>query len=370
MALEIYQRDYSFEEFLHVIFRVGLPAYSRLKTVCYFTKYRNWDEGEPSLYKLFEKNKVVVEDYGEIKKIKAYYYDRRTNENIEVVFYGRLNPEARVLFCVTIASMTGINRTLDRIARDVLGFYHLPIGAATFDIITDYLIRSDKNTKCTYFSASHSPWSTIEGEVRTKVDRTTIYYGYDGFQSLKELKEFYGVLPKTMRYDVPKYGIFEVKNNGCLTLMSEKDITITRHKLFELSELIIKDVLLRRNVIDSANFSIIPIQTEARIIQVPKNIPWIYKFSKKLKDEYLELLLEGFLEDEFTLFNHAKFEGDSFILSGMIYDEKKHNIFSIHVDNSQIIVAPSKEPQFDSFLRFYETLEYFDPDGKVQLLME
>lgn len=313
MALKISPRDYTFEEFLRAIRLVKLPLYSRLKAVCYFTKYNYWDEGDLSLVTLFEKNNIVIEDYGEIKKINAHYYDRIKDAHIEVVFYGRLDPRVKVLFCITIAGIDDINRTLNRVARDYSGFYYLPIGVATFERTSDFLIQSDSNTKCTYFSASHSPWSTIKGEVRSRIDRTAVYYGDDGFHSLDELKEFYGVLPKVMRYDVPSLGVYEIKNNGCISLSSVKDKELSRQSLIELSDLIIKDVLLRREIIDTANFSIIPIKINEKIINVPKNIPWIYKFSENLKDEYLELLLEGFEEDNFTLFNHTTFEGGSFL---------------------------------------------------------
>ena len=368
LSLKILPKKYALEEFINTILLLKLPPYSRIKILCYFTQYENWIDGNPNLIELLKKNGVMIEDFGEIKKLTAFYVDSRTQEKVEIVFYTRLNPDAKILYCITIASMTGINYTLDRIARNSRGFYFLPIGVYTFNLITNFLLQSDKNTKCTYFSATHSPWSTIEGEVRSRIDRTTIYYGFDGFQSLEELKSFYGVLPKTIRYDVPDYGIFEIKNSGCFTLMGEKIEVESRRMLLKLSEIAIKDVLVKKEVIDAADFSIIPIETESRIIRIPKSTPWIYKFSKELKDEYLDLLINGLIEDEFTLFNYTTFEGGSFILSGMVYDEIKNNIFTIHVDNSKIIVAPSKTPQFDSFLRFYETLEYFDPEGVVQAM--
>ena len=369
MSFRIPSRSYRFDEFIDLVLAQELPSFARFKVGCYLTRWSSWEEKAPSLEMILEKNGIRVEDLGEIKRLVASYRDRITKDTVTAVFYAYLSPETKLLICITDEKAEAFEETLDNVSRYSTGFYHMFIGNSTFNYISHKIVEMDPQNQCTYFSARYLPSLMKKSEFRPDRRRTLVYYAPDGdgLEALKELRQFYGVLPRVMRFRLIDLGIFEIKSTGLFTLWSEGGTLEARKKLLDLASMTLENVLKIRKIIETSEYKLVPVKTDERIFEVPRLTPWIINFSKSLNDEQIGLLFEILDAEDFTLFNYGKATENSFRVNGMVIDRNKHNLFTIDISNRQIIVAPYGEMVFDSFLRFYQmVVERLDPESEIK----
>ncbi len=358
LTLNIPKRDYLVDDFINKI-KVDRNI-KDFKILCYFTRYDSWTKGVPNLIDLFSFYNISLETYGEITKLVASY----TNEYkqiINVEYFAYLNPETRILYCITDAISEDIRRTLERMATKSIGFYYVPVLSSTFNIISDMLNNRYEKVRCTYFTAHHSPQYRIKGDIRSDVNRTIQYYGVDGFQCMEELKQFYGMMPRTIRYNVSGLSSYEISVKGRFWKRGKGISVSSKSLLFDIVDVAVNDLLRRRNIIDESKLTYVSIQTENKSFNLPQLVPLIVEFTDTLDDSYLDAFVEHIERNNFTFYNYTQNYEGSFVFSGMVYDDNKNDIFSIHVDNEKIIIAPTEENQFDTFFHFYEVIEQFDP---------
>lgn len=169
-----------------------------------------------------------------------------------------------------------------------------------------------------------------------------------------------------MRYKIPDFGNYEIKSTGYFTLMNMDRPGPAIRYLLKLVELTSLSILLARKIIESSDFTLIPIRTEKKIFKIPKLTPWAIKFGKKLDIKDANYLMESLVGSGYTVFNYVLAEG-SLRLNGLVLDEKKLKIFTIDLDDERMIIAPREKTSFDVFLRFYAMLvDNFDPQAKVE----
>jgi hypothetical protein len=366
MPFEIPKRQYTFEEFKYIIQSMRLPPNARFKIACYFTWYKSWEGGEESLERVLSKKKIQVEDFGEIKRLRTSYKPKDFDKPVEIEFYAYLYPDTKLLICMTDAETEGIEKTLDRIARDTIGFSFFFINTSTFDYISKEITEKDKDNCCIYFSARYLDSYKNASEIRPSVGRTIQYYGMDGLEAVKELRTSYGVLPTIMRFKIVDIGAFDVKYTGLFTIDSSIDDKMAREEALSLVNETLNYVLRQKRIIESSGYWLIPVKTEKKTFEVPRVIPWIINFSKPIEDEDRKLLSKILEKEGFTLYNSLDKTGGSFTLSGMVIDLSRFCLFTVDISNNQIIVAPYVEPIFDSFMNFYQAiLEKYDADATI-----
>ncbi len=320
----------------------------------------------PSLARIFRQRGFLVEPMGEVFRLSASYFDHNLRKRQVATFYVYLNPETKLLLCFTDEKTEAIDQTIGEVAETSVGIYFMFISPKVFDEIRLRITSDFPDSTCWYFSAKHVAQFARKGETRPFIDRTIIYFGDDALQTLQEIEQFYGASPRIMRYRVPDLGNFEVKSSGYFTLMNPINPRKAIEYLLNLVQLASLNVLRARKIIESSDFVLIPMQTEQKIFEVPKLIPWVIKFGKKLDFKDANYLMESLVANGFTLFNYVLAEG-SLRLNGLVIDEKKLKIFTVDIDDEKMIVAPREKISFDVFLRFFATLvDNFDPQAHVE----
>ena len=366
--MKIPTREYSVKAFIDELMNVTLPSYQRLKVACFMTSFSKWYDRQKmiNLEDIFGRYGVRIQKLGEIRRLQTKYFDSQIRKSKIAIFYCYLDPSSEMLICFTDEKMEAIEQTLGQIAENSPGFYYTFISFATFNKIKQIILEYEPFAKCTYLSTKYVPQLTMKSQIRPNIEKRIIYYGDDGLETLEELRQYYGVYPTVMRYYIPNMGIYEINCNGIFSLWAEEKMVASRRFLLHLCNVAISEVLRSKKIIETSSYKLIPVETDRKIFKIPKIIPWIIKFSHEIEFIDSESLIEIMSDNNFSLFNEVREKG-SIRLNGLVMDEKKQTIFSIDVDDRRIIVAPTENLSFDSFMRFYKTiLDNFDPNATCE----
>lgn len=366
--MRISEREHTFQSFINELVEVGTEPSERLRVVCYITRHEDWNVESfsvPSLISLLTSNGVEIKNLGNIKKLVAHYRDARTDRLVAVTFFAFLHRDSRLLMCFTNGAKIDVEQTLDRIVERNPGLYYAFIAPSTFAKIEKMLFDAHPSTLIKYFSASRSLQSSLKSEIRPDYERNIEYRGNDGKKVLEELKHAYGVTPRSIHFEIPEYATYQVHNVGHLTIVKGEENA--RRFLMEIVDFAMKDSLLTRKIVESADFQLIPVETQRKVLLFPKLKPWVIRFSVPLGIKEGENLVEALEHNGFDVFNHVLAEG-SLRLNGMIADRIKNTIFTVDANDERMVVAPLREVSFDSFLRFYQTMvESFDPNAACEV---
>jgi hypothetical protein len=344
-----------------------LPPPSRFKVACFLTHFNQWDGDKiPSLRTIFRSRGIRIEKMGQINMLSGWYFDKELRQRKLAAFHAYLNPETRLLLCFTDAKTDAIDQILGNVAETSTGIYYMFISPNIFQDIRSRIMEEFPKATCFYFTAKHVSQFARKGETRPYIERTIIYHGDDALQTLEEVQQYYGVRPRIMRYRIPDMGSYEIKNTGYFTLLKTEYLVPARRFLLTLVDFASVHVLRSRQIIEKAEFVLIPLRTNKKTFEIPKLLPWVVRFGKQLDFSDAQRFLESMVNNGYTVFNYAMARG-SFRLNGMVLDEKKHNLFTIDADSEKMIIAPRGKVSFDAFLRFFVTVvENFDPEASVE----
>jgi len=365
--MKIPTKDYTVKTFTDQLMRVTLPPYQRLKIACFMTSFAQWfDESKMvNLEDVFKRYAVRIEKLGQIRRIQSRYFDSQLRDYKVAVFYSYLDPASKLLICFTDEKTEAVEQTLGQMAETAKGFYYLFISSGTFERLKQEILEFEPLARCTYFSSRYFPHLTKRSQIRPDIQKTIIYHGDDGLESLEELRQYYGVYPTVMRFFIPERGNYEMSHSGIFSLWAEESPAKSRELLLSLSNVAVKDALISREIIESSNYELIPVATEKKVFKVPRLTPWTVKFSQQIELADTDALIEVMNNNGFSIFNEVRAEG-SIRLNGIVIDDKKQTIFSVDVDDERINIAPIDELRFDSFMRFYKMiLEGFDPNAQA-----
>jgi len=358
---------YTFENFIETIVSLDLEPYERLKVASFMTYFDQWKGDKiPNLEDLLLRRGFRIEKMGEINRLSCNYFDTEKKENKLATLYAYLNPETKLLLCFTDEKTEAIDQTIGNSANTSPGIYYMFISSRVFDDIRERIVNVSPGARCIYFTAKHIPQFAKRGETRPDIRRTITYSGDDALQTLEEVRRYYGVSPRVMRYRIPSIGDYEIKNTGYFTLIKAETPAPAKKFLLSLVDFASVQVLRSRQIIEKSDFKLIPLKTERKVFEIPKLIPWVIRFGKPLSFEDAGSLVESMAANGYTIFNHVMAKG-SVRLNGMVLDEKKNSLFTIDVDSEHMIVAPKEKISFDAFLRFFAMiLDDFDPAAVVE----
>ena len=347
-----------------------LPPPERFKVACFLTHFDQWSGDKiPSLRSIFLQRGFQIEGMGEIMRLSASYFDVETKQRKMATFYAHLDSETRLLLCFTDEKTDAIDQTLGEVADTSVGIYYMFVSPRIFAEIRLKITERFPGATCYYFTAKHLPQFARRGETRPHIEKTMIYHGEDAIQTLDEVQQYYGASPRIMRYRLRDLGKFEIKNSGYFTLISSDDPVPAKKFLLTLVDSVSVNVLRTRQIIERADFVLIPMRTEQKVFEIPKLTPWVVKFGKALDFKDAQYLLESLVGNGYSVFNYVLVEG-SLRLNGMVLDETKYNLFTIDMDSEKMIVAPRGKVSFDAFLRFFATVvDNFDPQASVEELV-
>lgn len=365
--LRISEREHTFESFIGELLERGIEPGERLRIVCYIARRGDWKTDSyafPSLTNALTSSGVEIKELGEIRKLVMHYRDLQTDRLVPVTYFAFLHRDTSLLMCFTDGAKYDVEQTFDKIIERTSGLYFAFIGPSTIKKIQDMLFQIHPTTLITYFSAYRHFKSSLRSEIRPEYQRTIEYRGNDGAKVLEELKLAYGVLPRTIHFETPDFATYHIHNVGHFTLAKGEENA--RRFMLEIVDLAMKDVLITRKIVESADFELIPMETQTKTFLFPKLKPWLIRFSTEIDVEEGQNLIDILEDNEFEVFSHVLAKG-SLRLNGLVADRLKKNIFTVDANSERMVIAPLKEVPFDSFLRLYQVVvENFDPNAECQ----
>lgn len=352
----------TFDDFCKLIVKEEIRY---LKVLCLLTNYESWRPPgrRLELESFFRKHDFDIQGFGEGRKLSKEYYDRLTEETIQVEYYAYVR-RPRLLFCFSRNKPKAIEDTMDPIIKET-GIYYLWLPPSTFDDVRNAVLSKYPYAKITFFSGNRTPSTGFECEIRPEHSRRILYYGEDGIETLKEFTHYYGILPQSMKFHVPGVADFRINNNGLFTLI-RGDLNF----FFDIIRKATISTVRIRKIVEESRFDVLPLKTAKKELKVPFLVPWIIDFSRPLEYDDGENLIEILGRNNFALYNYVLMSG-SVILDSTVVDELKKSVFTISMNSHRMIIAPRYDSTFDSFLRFLQTItENLDPHVECKQVIE
>lgn len=321
---------------------------------------------ETDLYHLFESYGFEIQDYGAIKKISKTYTkesdDSEEETEYTAEFYSYFSSDEDsvggvILLYTNQRKTKEIEDTVKGILQKHHGLYYLHIGTNLFNQTRDEIRRRESIPEIVEFVADRSKQTDRKARIRDEVDeRTVVYYGEDGWETLNEMEENYGVSPRYLVFNLPNKAVFKIARDGVFSLQ-EGDLS----KLFSYVEFCINKSLKRKEAFSASDFEMV---STTPTLSIPTSEPATIALREKMEYDDAESIKSKMEEEEYYVVDSYEQRG-SLHLSSKIYDEKRNNTFRIKANGRFLKVFPDDgDRDLGTFLRFHEFVQdYVDPDA-------
>ncbi|MFB6213664.1 MAG: hypothetical protein ABEJ07_03840 [Candidatus Nanohaloarchaea archaeon] len=315
-----------------------------LKVIGSITDFDSQEEFESSIRKEFQ----ISKRYGNLLLLRKEY---SVKEVESYVFFDREN---KVSLFFTLENKTDIiPDTIINYIEEGANISSLWINPSTLDEIREEIERDYNNTQITQFVAKRELYTDIDSRLRPGRKRTIEYYGNDAKQTLKEMKQMYGVLPTVLEFRLPNNNQFRIDRKGIFTIRrGEFDL------IFEIINRVLQRLLDLRDVVNTSGYQIVRTDTKNRSFEVESKEPWSIQLKKKIEYDDVPKIKEEIEEGEwgFTFVDSVAKEG-SLYLSARIVDTRKNREIEIVSDGEEIKVYPPEDEEIGSSLRFFEFVQ-------------
>ena len=220
MDLKINQDYYTHASFIAELQKRQVKNFSVLY---YYVNLEIYETNEEVL-SIFTYRKDIIENYGEIDKISIFLANKDDDldndlDDEKIIVYSYLDKINSIVIIYTLANSDEIDGILNRRFKRAFGTYYIPINFTAFMKLTSYLTRNHPSLIIPFFVTVHYPTFKTEGIHRKETRRTINYWGEDGLDTMKELKKYYGMLPKVIEYKIENYGTFLITNKNLSLLI-------------------------------------------------------------------------------------------------------------------------------------------------------
>ncbi|MXR40483.1 hypothetical protein GRX01_03845 [Halobaculum sp. WSA2] len=286
----------------------------------------------------------IVENYGGIQKIRCDYGGDRPAE-----FYLSYDVEDNViLFYTDMRKTEEVENTIEPFLENKPGVHYLYISPSLLQDIREKIVSEDPATEITEFVAKRTERTDTSARFRPEEWRTINYYGRDGLESLREMEEHYGVLPRIMEFNVPGDLCFRINHEGVFKL---KNGSLKR--LFKHIETCIEEALKVKQAYERTDFEMI---TASAQLEVPTSEPAAITLNNRIRYHELDGLKDSMQDRDYVLVGSYSEEGSLYFTTEVI-DQVKNSTFRIKANEDQIRIFPQDESDLGTFYRFYEFIQ-------------
>jgi len=328
-----------------------------LKVAFFITEFD--DIGE--VIRMFRRYNAIFQQYSDILEVTLpyEYFDKKYKMCLHAYF----KKEEKLLILFGVGDSTEF-KEIDKIINNTRGIYYLWISPKSFDEVKNHILSHHPESKIPEFWAKRSLIDKHECNIRPGYDRTFHYFGDDGRDTLEELKYYYGVLPTSIKFKIPKKVTFLVTNKGKFTLESRRKNSLSYFS--EIMEIVLKEALYLRGVIEKCKFDLGIITTAKKEIKVPIIESGTINLTNPINAKYVESVIKELRSKEkFVITDKILAEG-SLLFSATLIDESKKTIFDISARTDSITLVPKFNPSFDSLFRFYRFIvENIDSEAEL-----
>lgn len=338
----------------HLAERVADDLDSDLYIITSLSQY-----SKTEFYELLRQHGYDFEDYGEIQKISREY-DLKSDDSKTAQFYHYYDEQQGIgLFYSDQRKTEEIESTILKFLANEVGVYYLSIGPTLFRDIRNTIKSNEAFAEITEFVADRNDESDFPCRIRPQYGRTINYYGDDGYATLEEMEENYGVKPRYIQFNIPNQAKFKITRDGVFAL-NDGDLST----LFDYIEVCIRKSLALKEAFDGSSFQMVSTTDQ---LSVPTSEPATIKLSGSLEYNAVEGIKSQMEDEGYLLVDSFQQEG-SLYLSTKVFDKQKENVFRIKASGDEIRVFPQDEGRtLGSFLRFHEFIQnHVDPNATVE----
>lgn len=251
------------------------------------------------------------------------------------------------LFFTTGTKTQDIPNTLGEYVRRHPDISRMWVGKKQMEEIRRSIVTNHKDILVPYFTAHYSPNSDIDGVTRPGFERTVQYYGDDGLEAFKEVKNKYGVFPTNVQFKKPGVFKFRITQEGVFTIndgSANPALSLIQHALEELRQV--------KDVINSAGLRTVDSDFGA----VPNSEPWLIELNRELEKTDVEHLEESLDTEswDFGVFELNKSTRSPVGFSGEIVDRINYGTVGLRTrDEETIRVFPREETGFGQSVRLF-----------------
>ena len=203
---------------------------------------------------------------GDVFEVVAEYF--MDQKRWYATFYCYYDEKRRALLAFTSSSAEEIDRTLDDWVHHQPNVYYLWINPRLITDIEARIINDHPDTIIPAFTAMRFPWSKFSKVIRPDFERSFQYHGDDGRFTLEELENYYGVLPTSIDFAVPRAAHFRMTDYGLFTFKSGN-----LDFVFDVINQALSGALKEREIIQEARYEFIPLTSGRKQLQVLNVVP-------------------------------------------------------------------------------------------------
>lgn len=224
-------------------------------------------------------------------------------------------------------------------------------------------IVEETNGTVYFFSARRSEFDETPGGPRPNFKRRLNYTGNDSIETMNEVEESYGVIPRIVYVHASRDLDLRIRNDGLYAArrISPQALNLFFHNLDSIKE----DVLRIWRTSNSFSFRI-RTKEGSNIKSFSMNPGKITLRSIEM-DEDIAAKMRSKMSDFSLIDVHT--ETGSFGMTATVVDEIKKSVFDITTMGSQILIVPKYRVTRESFLRFYrEIVESIDETAEISMV--
>lgn len=307
---------------------------------------------ESEIINILSARDFSIERLGEVHRIQKSYMDDDEVVNAGFYFYYHEDTHSDggvLLFYTNQRKTEEVENTVMKVLRNQRGVYYLHFGANLFRDIRESIRDNEDLAEITEFVADRTEGSDRPCRIRPNTDRTIQYYAHDGWKTLEELEENYGVRPRYLVFNIPNILKFKISRDGIFSY-HEGDL----QTLFNYIEVAIVEALEVKEAFDSSGFEMVSTTDE---LSVPTSTPAQIELEKPIEFSEIDEIKSRMTEADYYIINSFEQEG-SVHMSSKVYDEEREEKFRLKATGDQISIYPQKEEDdLGSFLRFHEFIQ-------------
>jgi len=352
---------YTFDSFLEYILKhpqvIEKSAFrNQLKIYLLYTAHKNWKD--------FFRECEFQDNYGEFTKITMKYKMRGSFKK-SVFFVYQHSDDLILLFTTEIYDVH--YKTIRNKISQIRGIDEVWIHPKVIAKINQFIIDKYETAKITNFSSRRAPKDKIPCKIRPDITRRIEYSGEDGKETLKEMKQLYGVIPTSLEYEIFGRIKLKVTEDGLFNLESLNEETFNLFR--EVFDMILGDIISMKKKFQQIKFDF----EKKTIGKQGINIPIVQLGEIDLENIKLEGLdAEEFIDNmsDFS-FTDVYIKEGSLIFNATVKDEEKNSIFDISASENKIFLIPKYRTTFESFCKFYRGVtESIDDEATFSLVSE
>jgi hypothetical protein len=307
---------------------------------------------ESEIIEIIESHDFHIEERGQVYQLHTSYMD--DDEIIDAQFYFHYHADTQhdggiLLFYTNQRKTKEVDNTVMELLRNQRGVYYLHFSANLFRSIRESIDSDEDLAEITEFVADRTESSDRPCRIRPNTERTIQYYADDGWRTLEEMEQNYGVRPRYIVFKIPNVLKFKISRDGIFSY-HEGDL----QTLFNYIEVAITEALQVKEAFDTSEFEMVSATSE---LDVPTSTPAQITLNNNIEFSEIDEIKSRMAEADYYIINSFEQEG-SVRMSSKVYDERRGEKFRLKATEDKVKVYPqTEEEDLGSFLRFHEFIQ-------------